>query len=35
LRASSVVDKDVAHPQFIDPSYPSKYLRAGLELYKN
>jgi hypothetical protein len=34
LRVSSVVDKDVDHPQFIDPSYPLKYLQAGLELYR-
>ena len=35
LRVSSVVDKDVDHPQFIDPSYPLKYLQAGLERYQN
>lgn len=33
LRVSSVVDKDVDHPQFIDPSYPLKYLQAELEKY--
>ena len=35
LRVSSVVDKDVDHPQFIDPSYPLKYLQAGLEKYQD
>ena len=35
LRVSSVVDKDVDHPQFIDPSYPLKYLQAGLERYQD
>jgi radical SAM superfamily enzyme YgiQ (UPF0313 family) len=34
IRVSSVVDKDVDHPQFIDPSYPLKYLQAGLEKYQ-
>ena len=34
LRVSSVVDKDMDHPQFIDPSYPLKYLQAELELYR-
>ncbi len=33
LRVSSTVDKDVDHPQFFDPSYPLKYLQAGLEKY--
>ena len=31
---SSSVDKDMDHPQFIDPSYPLKYLQADLELYR-
>ncbi len=35
VRVSSVVDKDVNHPQFFDPSYPLKYLQAGLEKYRN
>jgi radical SAM superfamily enzyme YgiQ (UPF0313 family) len=30
LRVSSVVDKDVDHPQFFDPPYPLKHLQAGL-----
>lgn len=33
MRVSSVVDKEVDHPQFFDPSYPLKYLQAGLEKY--
>ena len=33
LRVSSAVDKDVDHPQFFDPSYPLKYLQAGLADY--
>ena len=33
MRVSSAVDKDVDHPQFFDPSYPLKYLQAGLEKY--
>ena len=33
LRVSSAVDKDVDHPQFFDPSYPLKYLQAGLVNY--
>lgn len=33
LRVSSVVDKDVDHPQFFDPPYPLKHLQAGLEQY--
>ncbi len=33
LRVSSAVDKDVDHPQFFDPSYPLKYLQAGLTDY--
>ncbi|MFC1765676.1 B12-binding domain-containing radical SAM protein [Planctomycetota bacterium] len=35
LRISSVVDKDVDHPQFFDPPYPLKYLQAGLDAYKD
>ena len=31
VRVSSSVDKDVDHPQFFDPSYPLKYIQAGLE----
>ena len=31
LRVSSVIDKNVGHPQFFDPSYPLKYLQAGLK----
>ena len=30
VRVSSDVDK-VDHPQFFDPSYPLKYIQAGLE----
>lgn len=30
VRVSSSVDKDVDHPQFFDPSYPLKYIQAGL-----
>jgi radical SAM superfamily enzyme YgiQ (UPF0313 family) len=30
IRVSSSVDKDVDHPQFFDPSYPLKYIEAGL-----
>ena len=33
LRVSSVVDKDVDHPQFFDPPYALKYLQAGLQKY--
>jgi len=33
MRVSSVVDKEVDHPQFFDPSYPLKYLQADLEKY--
>jgi radical SAM superfamily enzyme YgiQ (UPF0313 family) len=33
LRVSSAVDKDIDHPQFFDPSYPLKYLQAGLANY--
>jgi len=35
LRVSSAVDKDVDHPQFFDPSYPLKYLQAGLADYSD
>ncbi len=35
LRVSSAVDKDVDHPQFFDPSYPLKYLQAGLGKYQD
>ena len=31
VRVSSSVDKDIEHPQFFDPSYPLKYIQAGLE----
>jgi radical SAM superfamily enzyme YgiQ (UPF0313 family) len=34
IRVSSVVDKDVEHPQFMDPPYTLKYLQAGLEKYQ-
>jgi anaerobic magnesium-protoporphyrin IX monomethyl ester cyclase len=33
LRVSSEVDKEVDHPQFFDPSYPLKYIQAGLARY--
>lgn len=33
LRVSSQVDKDVDHPQFFDPSYPLKFIQAGLSRY--
>jgi radical SAM superfamily enzyme YgiQ (UPF0313 family) len=35
LRASSVVDKDVDHPQFFDPPYALKYIQAGLQKYQD
>jgi anaerobic magnesium-protoporphyrin IX monomethyl ester cyclase len=35
LRVSSLVDKDVDHPQFFDPPYPLKYLQAGLARYRD
>jgi radical SAM superfamily enzyme YgiQ (UPF0313 family) len=35
LRVSSLVDKDVAHPQFFDPPYPLKYIQAGLSTYSH
>jgi radical SAM superfamily enzyme YgiQ (UPF0313 family) len=35
IRVTSTVDKDVDHPQFFDPSYPLKYIQAGLEKYQN
>ena len=35
MRFSSVVDKEVDHPQFFDPSYPLKYLQAGLGKYSH
>jgi len=35
LRVSSEVDKDVDHPQFMDPPYQLKYLQAGLEKYQD
>jgi len=31
LRVSSTIDKDVDHPQFIDPSLPLKHIQAGLD----
>jgi radical SAM superfamily enzyme YgiQ (UPF0313 family) len=34
IRVSSTVDKEVDHPQFFDPSYPLKYLQAGLHKYR-
>ena len=33
IRVTSVVDKNVDHPQFFDPCYPLKYMQAGLEQY--
>lgn len=33
LRVSSVVDKDVEHPQFFDPPYALKHIEAGLQKY--
>ena len=33
IRVSPVVDKEVDNTQFFDPSYPLKYLQAGLEKY--
>lgn len=35
VRVSSAVDKEVGHPQFFDPSYPLKYLQAGLKRHKD
>lgn len=35
LRVSSVVDKDVDHPQFFDPPYPLKIIQAGLQQYRD
>lgn len=34
LQVSSVFDKDLDHPQFIDSSFSSRYLQAELELYR-
>jgi radical SAM superfamily enzyme YgiQ (UPF0313 family) len=35
VRVTSVIDKEVEHPQFFDPCYPLKYLQAGLEKYNS
>ena len=35
LQVSSVFDKDMDHPQFIDSSFSLQYLQPELELYRN
>jgi hypothetical protein len=34
LQVSSVFDKDMDYPQFIDLSFPLKYLQVELEFYR-
>jgi hypothetical protein len=34
LRVSSVFDKYMDHPRFIDSLFPLKYLQADFELYR-
>lgn len=34
LQMSSVFDKDMDYPQFIDSAFPLKYLQAELELFR-